>query len=171
MQGITVIVNATSTKIREIAKMRRLVQMLVLSTLAVGAVGCGRMQDVKGYLADDQLVAAIQPGVDNRDSVMKTLGRPTMESEFDPNTWYYVSRRTEQFAFMSPKPTQHQVLIINFNDRGNVTKVEKMGMEQLAHVDPSNDKTPTRGKDVSIWQQLFGNIGRFSPAGAGGGPQ
>ncbi|MCH8685001.1 outer membrane protein assembly factor BamE [Pedomonas mirosovicensis] len=141
-----------------------LAKTLLIAAIAASTVSCTRIKDTKGYLADPQLVAAIQPGIDNKESVSHTLGRPSLQSEFDPNTWYYVSRQTEQLAFLNPKPVKHEVLVINFNDKGVVSKVEKLGMDQIVHVDPSNDKTPTRGRDISVWDQLFGNIGRFSPA-------
>jgi outer membrane protein assembly factor BamE (lipoprotein component of BamABCDE complex) len=150
----------------------RLAPALALSlVLALGTTACSRIKDLKGYITDEQIMSMVQPGVDNRDSVVKTLGRPTVTSSFDSKTWYYVSRQTQQWAFFHPEPKSQQVVIVRFDDKGNVSKVEKQGMEQIVSVDPSNDKTPTRGKEVSALQQIFGNIGRYSPAGAGGGPQ
>ncbi len=153
--------------------MKFVTTLIMSSALALGAAGCTRIKDLKGYITDEQIMTMVQPGVDNRDSVMKTLGRPTVASSFDSKTWYYVSRQTEQLAFLYPKPKTQQVVIVRFDDKGNVSKVEKQGLEQIVSVDPSGDKTPTRGKDVSALQQIFGNIGKYSPAGAGqgGGPQ
>jgi outer membrane protein assembly factor BamE (lipoprotein component of BamABCDE complex) len=142
--------------------------------LSLSASGCSRIKDLKGYVVDTEKVALVTAGTDNKASVQKTLGRPTMVSEFDAKTWYYVSRSTEQLAFMKPKPKEQQIIVVRFDDKGNVTKIEKMGLEQVAKVDPSGDKTPTRGKDISALEQIMGNVGRFSPAGAGGsggGPQ
>jgi outer membrane protein assembly factor BamE (lipoprotein component of BamABCDE complex) len=139
--------------------------------LTMGA--CTRIKDVKGYIADDQLIATLQPGVDTKNSVQKTLGRPTMISAVDPNRWYYVSQLTRQLAFLRPKPQSHQALAVSFDTKGNLTKTEKLGLDQIVTVDASGDKTPTRGKDSSLWDNLFGDIGRFSAGGgaSGGGPQ
>jgi outer membrane protein assembly factor BamE (lipoprotein component of BamABCDE complex) len=49
------------------------------------------------------VVAAVQPGIDNRESVQGTLGRPTFTGQFDQRDWYYVSRETKQLAFASPR--------------------------------------------------------------------
>lgn len=143
-----------------------LAKTLLIAAVAVNTAACTRIKDTKGYLADPQLVSAIQPGIDNKDSVTRTLGRPSLQSEFDPNTWYYVSRQTEQLAFLKPKPVKHEVLVVAFNDKGVVSKVDKLDKDEIVKVDISGDKTPTRGRETSIWDQLFGNIGRFSP-GAG----
>jgi outer membrane protein assembly factor BamE (lipoprotein component of BamABCDE complex) len=139
--------------------------------MVLAASGCSRISDIKGYIADEALITAIQPGVDNRDSVQRTLGRPSLVSEFDPKVWYYVSRRTEQLAFLRPTPTEHRVTVVTFNDKGQVATVEQKGVDQLVSVDPADGKTPTRGKEVGFWQDLFGGVGTFAPAGAGGGPQ
>lgn len=149
--------------------MRRLSLSVTFTAFALFTGACTRIQDIKGYINDEEMISSVKPGVDNRDSVIKTLGRPTFASEFDPKLWYYVSQRTDQLAFLRPKPTSHQVLIVRFNDKGNVVAIEKLGLDQIVSVNPSNDKTPTSGKEVSVWQQLLGNIGRFSPAGTGGG--
>jgi hypothetical protein len=54
-----------------------------------------RIQNNQGYIADEELVASVQPGVDNKQSVERALGRPTMSGQFDDNVWYYVSRNTQ----------------------------------------------------------------------------
>ena len=64
----------------------------------------------KGVVLDPQLASAIQPGVDNKDSVEKALGRPTFVGQFTPNDWYYVSRDTNQVAFRNPRVRKQTVL-------------------------------------------------------------
>src|SRR5690606_19251962 len=111
----------------------------------------------------------IQPGVDNRDSVMQALGRPTFESGFDERRWYYVSRQTSQLAFLRPKPTEQNIVVVSFDASGTVTGVDKRGLEQAASINPVDDKTPTLGRETGILQDLFGNIGAVGAAGPAGG--
>ena len=43
-----------------------------VTALCLGAAltaGCASFRDHQGYLVDEQLISAIQPGVDNKDSV------------------------------------------------------------------------------------------------------
>ncbi|MGL4543464.1 MAG: outer membrane protein assembly factor BamE, partial [Polymorphobacter sp.] len=114
--------------------------------------GCtvSKLTQTQGYVVDETLVASIQPGVDNRESVEKTLGRPTWASEFDRSSWYYVSRNSEQLAFLTPKPIAQSVIIISFNDAGGVTKVERDGLDKVISVKMSGDKTPTLGRETGI---------------------
>jgi outer membrane protein assembly factor BamE (lipoprotein component of BamABCDE complex) len=140
---------------------------LLLATLAATA-GCAKMRDRQGYISDPVLVAAVQPGVDNRDSVASTLGRPTFTGQFDQRDWYYVSRNTANYGFNKPRPVQQEVLHIRFDDAGNVASVSRSGLEKVASIDPSKRETPTLGRDKSFFEELFGNIGQVGTVGTAG---
>ena len=125
---------------------------------AVMLSGCAGVLAHKGAVIDQQLVSAIQPGVDNKASVEKVLGRPTFTGQFNPNDWYYVSRDTKQVAFRNPRPTRGTVLVVRFDQAGNVASVSRTGRELIASVDPSDRRTPTLGRERSFFDELFGNI-------------
>ena len=74
--------------------MMRSFVLLLASTAALA--GCSTVRSHQGYLTDPQLVATVQPGIDNRESVERTLGRPTFMGQFDNNDWYYVGRELRQ---------------------------------------------------------------------------
>jgi outer membrane protein assembly factor BamE (lipoprotein component of BamABCDE complex) len=152
---------------------RRLLILLLAPVLA-GTAGCAEKQikNNQGYIADEELASSVQPGVDNKESVAKALGRPTLESKWDANTWYYISRNTRQLAFARPVPDTQRILIIRFANDGNVTAVERRGLDQVADITPNTDKTPTLGREATLLEDLFGNIGTVGAApGAGGPPQ
>ena len=136
--------------------------------LALALSVCAGSRDHKGFVLDATLTDATQVGVDNKESVTRTIGRPTFTSQFDPNEWYYLSRNTAQLAFRDPKVTDQTVLRIRFDQAGNVTSVEKTGKELIAKVEPSDDKTPTLGRKRSFFDELFGNIGTISQPGLPG---
>jgi outer membrane protein assembly factor BamE (lipoprotein component of BamABCDE complex) len=138
---------------------------LIGLSLLVLASGCARVRDHRGYIMDTTLTSAIKPGVDNRDSVEATLGRPTFVGQFDQHDWYYVSRFTRQLAFAMPTATETDVIHVRFDERGNVATVQHTGMDKVVRIDPSNDKTPTLGRERGFFRELFGNIGTV---GAGG---
>lgn len=145
------------------------VSVVVLSAALVA--GCANLgvRSHKGAVIDPQIASAIQPGVDNKASVEKTLGRPTFAGQFTPNDWYYVSRDTTTFAFRNPRTTQQTVYLVRFDPAGNVVAVQKSGKEMIASVDPSGRKTPTLGRQRSFFDELFGNIGTVGSAGVPGG--
>jgi outer membrane protein assembly factor BamE (lipoprotein component of BamABCDE complex) len=109
---------------------------------------------------DSGLISSIQPGIDNRDSVAKTLGRPTFAGQFNDRDWYYVSRDTRALAFSNPRAEKQLVLAVHFDQAGNVASVERTGLEKVASISPNGDKTPTLGRKRGFFRDLFGNIGR-----------
>ena len=139
--------------------------------IAVAAVsltaGCASIRDHRGYLNDPALVGAIQPGVDNRLSVERTLGRPTFTSQFGEPAWYYVATNTVQAPFGRPRTSDQSVLKVNFDAAGNVSAVNLSGADKVVRLNPDSDKTPTLGRERGFFEDLFGNIGAVG-AGAGG---
>ena len=134
--------------------------------------GCASIKDHRGYLADNTLLESVQPGIDNRLSVEKTLGRPTFTSQFGDDSWYYVSQDTRQSAFRRPKTNAQTIFRVRFDKDGNVAGVDRKSMEHVVRLDPDGHKTPTLGRDRSFIEDLFGNIGSVGGpgGGAGGGP-
>lgn len=146
----------------------RILLAIGLGALLLGASGCTRVRTHQGYQVDKLLVDSVQPGIDNRASVEGTLGRPTFTSQFGEQEWYYISRSMRALAFSNPSPVEQTVLRVRFDAAGNVAAVDRMGLEQVANISPSGDKTPTLGRNRSLFDEIFGNIGAVGAGGMGG---
>lgn len=138
--------------------------------MALLAGGCASIKDHRGFLVDAALVDAIQPGIDNRLSVERTLGRPTFISQFGQKDWYYVSVDTRQTAFRRPVTDKQTVLRVRFDGADRVVAVDRAGADKVARIDPDSDRTPTLGRDRSFLEDLFGNIGAVGAPGAMSAP-
>ena len=146
----------------QIAGIATLIAAMSLST------GCTRLRSHQGYIGDQTLLSAVQPGVDNKESVQASLGRPTFIGQFDQNDWYYYSRDTKQLAFALPQADTQYVLKVRFDEAGNVASVAQTGKELISRISPEGDKTPTLGRNTSFFEEIFGNIGSVG-AGSGQG--
>ena len=141
-----------------------------LAAAAAGAAlvsGCAGIKEHRGYVLDKELATGIQAGVDNKESVAKTLGRPSFTGQFDANDWYYVARDTKTVPFRSAAVTDQTVLHIRFDAAGNVASVNQTGKELVVGINPVNDKTPTLGRERGFFDELFGNIGVFNSGAMG----
>ena len=147
-------------------RMGRTGAMLAFAALAAG---CSSIVNHRGYISDEVLLQSVQAGIDNRQSVERTLGRPSFTSQFGDPVWYYVASNTTQAPFTSPRIAANTVLAVRFDPAGNVLSVERTdGLERVARIDPEGDKTPTLGRERGFLQDLFGNIGQVGAAGLGG---
>ena len=144
--------------------------MLAAALLA----GCGGVRAHRGTVLDQELASAIQVGTDNKQSVAKSLGRPSFTGQFGDSDWYYLSRDTKTLAFRDPTVVKQTVLHIRFDQAGNVAAVNTTGKELIASIDPYGKRTPTLGRKRGFFEELFGNIGTvgsgMTPAGGGGSP-
>ncbi|MAU41702.1 MAG: cell envelope protein SmpA [Kordiimonas sp.] len=150
-----------------LAELRTTLTIITLTIVsAIVLTSCSPRTYVRGYQADTALIEAIRPGVDNRNSVQSMLGSPTATATFDYNSWYYYSKKSEQFAFFDEKIVEQNIIAVRFNDDGYVIAVDRFTAKDGKIINPVTKKTITHGRELGFFQELFGNIGRFS---AGGG--
>ncbi len=135
----------------------------LLLTVVIAATACTPKVEVHGFIPDDELVKQIKAGQHDRTYVEELLGSPSSIANFEGETWYYITRRTETLAFFEPEVKDQRVLAISF-DLGTGT-VKEIGTFNLADGRPIQfveRETPTLGKQLGFFEQLFGNVGRFS---------
>ena len=144
------------------APLRRL-GLTVLPVLAAAALaGCAPTIDDRGNLPEPAKIATIHPGVTTRDQVQKLLGTPSSTGVFDNGSWYYISRKTKQVAFLDPDVLDQQVYVINFDNNGLVKNVEHKGLKDGRTIEPAPGATPAPGRELTFLEQVLGNIGRFN---------
>ena len=135
--------------------------------ILAGLSACAPIRDVRGYVPDDEKVAAVARGADTRDSVQEKLGTPSSTAAFGDPTWYYISTEQERYAFFKPDVTKRQILAIQFGDDGKVNDIRKYGIEDGQVIALVDRETPSRGKEMTFLQQLFGNMGALPPSAPG----
>jgi outer membrane protein assembly factor BamE (lipoprotein component of BamABCDE complex) len=140
--------------------------MVVTGAALLG--GCLGIRDHRGAVIDKELASAIQVGVDNKESVAKTLGRPSFVGQFNANDWYYVSRVTKSMPLSGVGVVDQTILHVSFDPAGNVAVVDRTGKEYIASIDPSDARTPTLGRKKGFFEELFGNISTVNAPGMPG---
>ncbi|BCX17812.1 MAG: outer membrane protein assembly factor BamE [Geminicoccaceae bacterium] len=115
-----------------------------------------------GHRLDTTRLEQIRPGVTSREEVRRLLGSPSTMATLDDGTWYYVAQRTERANFYSERLVEQEVVAIRFDARGIVERIDRNGLESAQAVVPVADKTPTRGNELTLLEQVVSNIGRFN---------
>ena len=139
--------------------------------LALALAACTGRVDTRGNLADPEVVSQITPGESTRGTVEDLLGSPTTVATFNDSTWYYIGRKTERFAFFEPEVLEQQVVAIHFDQAGTVADVKIYGPDDAREVELVDRTTPTAGRELTVLQQLFGNLGRFNTEDGATAPQ
>lgn len=128
----------------------------------LAAAGCSPVTQTHGFVPRAAELDAIEAGVDTRATVLRKVGRPTLTSTFDTDEWFYISTKTETFAFYEPEVVEQTIITIAFDDQGAVTEINRYGVDDGRVIDLVTRETPTSGRKLTILQQAFGNIGRFN---------
>jgi outer membrane protein assembly factor BamE (lipoprotein component of BamABCDE complex) len=148
------------------------VQRWCLALAAISAAGvvggCSPSVEQRGNLPSADKMGEIHAGSTNKDEVVKLLGTPSSVSVFNNDkSWYYISRRTSQMAFFDPDVLDQQVFIVRFDDQGVVKAVDHKVLQDGQQVTPVARATPAPGRELSFFEQLVGNLGKFNSGGGG----
>ena len=147
---------------------------MVLTLAVVLATGftaaCTPTIDRRGYLPRAGDMQRISPGM-SKTEVTALLGSPstTATVNFTGDSYYYISSKVETQGFLDPKETERSIFAIRFDQTDQVQSFAQYTLEDGQIIDVNTRTTPTRGREFTILQQLFGNIGAGGLLGAGGG--
>ncbi len=134
---------------------------LLAGILALGLGACAQDIRVRGNIPDSEVISKINPGIHSRLDIQSRLGSPSTVSTFQDSKWYYIGQRSTQFAFFEPEVLERTVLVVSFDTAGLVETTRTYALEDGQPIDPVDRITPTEGREMSILQQLIGNLGKF----------
>ena len=134
--------------------------------LAVGlalTAACSPITSHQGFQSVDVRPADVKVGQDTRSSVLTKLGSPTATSTFDKDVWFYMSQFRTQTSFYNPKTTRRDVTAIAFDhDTEQVKSVDNFTLQDGRVIAYNTHETPTRGREMTVLEQLIGSIGAGS---------
>ena len=140
-------------------------KLIILAAAAALTSACNPVLRTHGYIPTAEKPQAVNPATDTKSSVLSRLGNPSVESTFnedvEEDVWYYMSSVRQRYAYLRPQIEDRTITAIHFNPDGQVTKVAEYGLEDGVPVNYVDRKTPTRGRELSALEQIFGTIGRL----------
>lgn len=132
--------------------------------------GCISVRSNHGYVLERGTEALSgNVGLDTKESIIAKYGEPSMLSTFSTNSWYYLSSNDATRAFLKSQTKSRKVVAFHFDGEGFVKSVEEFDLEDGEKVGLVARATPTRGKELSFWEQLLGSVGQLPIPGADGG--
>jgi outer membrane protein assembly factor BamE (lipoprotein component of BamABCDE complex) len=121
---------------------------------------------VRGNKVDPEQLKELSPGTSTRADVTALIGSPTAHATFDDNTWIYIGALTRPRIGQTQAVLSQDVVVLTFTDQGVLRDIDRKSAADSLSVNVVERTTPSPGTEASFLQQLFGNIGRFNPAGA-----
>jgi outer membrane protein assembly factor BamE (lipoprotein component of BamABCDE complex) len=138
-------------------------RVLLFALCFAVVTGCTATFRDHGYIPPEEDLANVIVGVDTRDTVASSIGRPGVSGILSESGWYYIESRYRNFAWRAPEEIDRQVLAVSFDDAGVVTNIERFGLERGRVVRLSRRVTTENTQGVGFLRQAFGNLGRINP--------
>lgn len=136
---------------------------VALVAVGAGALGaCAPVIGQHGFQAIDAKPSDVVAGTDTKETVLARLGTPSTTSVFEgDHIWYYITQTTERYTYQQAKVSQRSVTEITFNEAdGKVAGVRTLGLDDGRQIAMERRETPTRGRRLTILEQLLGNVAR-----------
>lgn len=136
---------------------------LIASALILSGLtsACTPTKVNRGNLVEDFRMQEVTVGISTKNNVLRSLGSPTTIAPFDDNVWYYLGQKMEKKGIFDPKVVDERVVVVAFDEEGIVQTMEELDTNRVAFP-KSREKTPTGGNDVTVMEQILGNVGRFN---------
>ena len=139
----------------------------LIFVLCAGAVAaCTFQTKHRGYVfpndLDDKVVR-----VKTTAQLEELMGSPQVKTAYGDDLWIYFGE-DENYHGPFPLTYDNKTVLVAWVNGARVTKTQILHDDDLPRVAMDNDETPIPAAvELNALQELFNNIGRFSPAGMG----
>ncbi len=116
----------------------------------------------RGNNVDQYLLKELVVGTSSRADVTSLLGSPTAKGTFDDNTWIYIGEVTQPRIGRKLGINSQNVVVMNFDQAGILRGLKHLDKNDGQDVAVVSRATPSPGSESSFFQQLLGNVGKFS---------
>jgi outer membrane protein assembly factor BamE (lipoprotein component of BamABCDE complex) len=136
---------------------------LLLPAAAASLSACAPITSYSGFQAIESDPKDVKIGTDTKSTVRARLGSPSTTGTFDQNTWFYMNQLKTRVAFKKPEVVARNITAITFDkDTELVESVNSYTLKDGKVIAFNGRETPTRGRELTILEQILGNVGRGS---------
>ena len=107
---------------------------------------------VKNIILKSQI---LKINVSNKNDVLKLIGYQPLIDPFDKNLWSYFEIVIEKNRLGKKEFKKNNILIIKFNNKGIINKVETYNLSNMQNIKFSENKTKSLALDDSIITKIL----------------
>ena len=138
--------------------------LLILSVVMLGA--CTFQVKHRGYVFPPDLDAVVAD-IKTTAQLTREIGSPQVKTIYGDEVWIYYSA-DENYRGPLPLTYDNKTVLLAWVNGNKVTDIKVLYDADLPDVMISEDETPIPAAiELNAIQELFNNVGRFSPAGLG----
>ena len=131
--------------------------VLIVACLLINA--CTGIKSNNGYMPVRDRVDQLKVNVTSPSSAKSTLGEPALVLGKKEPIFIYSSQVTNRVLFFKPKVISRDVLVLYFNKKKKLRKLENFSLEDGKSFDLNTDATNLNTEERSLIANLFSNVG------------
>ncbi len=133
--------------------------------LALVGASCSPMMDARGHQTEMEDLKQLVDGQSRTSDVEALLGSPSAKSTYGETIWYYISQNQERQGMLAPEVTKQNVVAIGFDEADTVKAIVTYDLKDGKPINIVSKTTPVEGREMTVLDQILGNVGRFGGAG------
>ena len=138
--------------------------ILILCCVIMGA--CTFQTKHRGYVFPNDLEEKIE-SVKTTRQLEDMIGSPQVKTIYGENVWIYFGE-DENYHGPLPLTYDNKIVLLAWVNGNRVVHTRILRDQDLPDIEPDPDETEIPAAiELNAMQELFNNIGRFSPAGLG----
>jgi outer membrane protein assembly factor BamE (lipoprotein component of BamABCDE complex) len=120
---------------------------------------CTGIKSNNGYMPVPDNVEKLKINVTSASSAKNILGEPALILGNREPTFVYSAQITDRVMFFQPKVISRNVLVLYFNKKKKLKKLDTFDLNDGKYVDLSADNTSLNDKERSLLSSIFSNVG------------
>lgn len=138
----------------------------IILIFAVALTACTFQTKHRGYVFPADVEGVVE-NIKTTSQLTKEIGSPQVKTIYGDEVWIYYGA-DENYRGPLPLKYDNKTVLLAWVDGKNVKDIKVLHDADLPEVLISEDETPIPAAiELNALQELFNNVGRFSPAGLG----
>ena len=135
-------------------------QKILLLTITCFMLGaCSGIKNNNGYMPVEDNIAQLKVNVTKTSAAKSILGEPALILGNQEPIFIYSSQITDRVLFFEPKVISRDVLVLYFNKKKKLKRLDKFNQDDGKYIDLNTGKTKLKDNEKSLLAAIFSNVG------------
>ena len=114
-----------------------------------------KINNIHGIVNLDNKAKYLEEGTSNKNDVIKNLGAPLLKEINNLDIWLYFEVRDTKNIYGSKKITVNNTLILEFDEKGLLSKKIFLNKDQMKRIEFSSDSTVHKGMENTLLKNIL----------------
>ncbi len=133
----------------------------ILFFLFITNCSTNKISNNHGFMSLQEKYEKIKTNKTNKNDILKSIGPPSIVSNFDKNKWFYIQTKKENQSLLKlgiKKIEKNNILVIKFNSKGILDKKELYVLDDMNDLQYVKDITEKDFKQNNTLYKILSSI-------------